>query len=430
MNQELPHHLQFERSRSVLRRRAEAAIRSNRFALIGSFFFALFIPEILHPLRLSQALGVHRPEPEFYAAAAALIMAHVGIRRVGVMPLVNDKTVVLPTFLAAFGMAYLFLALASDTVGKYHLVTGLVMGVLWYVLIAVLRGRLTVPRMGYVGRMPIDDDLRERAVDWIHLKLPKLPKDIHAIVFDSHEEVTPEWERFFGRAVLRKIPVYDATDLREMSIGRVRLRQRPELVFGQLLPSQPYLRIKRFLDILGAILALPIALPILAIAALAIQLEGPGPTLFCQRRVGYQGRIFTCYKLRTMCVDIDGPAFTTADDRRITRVGRYVRKWRIDELPQIINIFRGQMSWIGPRPEAFVLAKQYQRQIPYYAYRYTVRPGITGWAAVHQGNVAEVDAATVKLEYDFFYIKYFSPWLDFMIGLMTIRTVLTGFGSR
>ncbi len=131
-----------------------------------------------------------------------------------------------------------------------------------------------------------------------------------------------------------------------------------------------------------------------------------------------------------MDADRMGSQFTADNDPRITRVGRVLRKYRIDELPQIINILAGEMSWIGPRPEAVELSQWYEREVPFYVYRHIVRPGITGWAQVNQGNVAEVEAATYKLHYDFYYIKHFSPWLDVLITAKTIRTVLTGFGSK
>ena len=106
-----------------------------------------------------------------------------------------------------------------------------------------------------------------------------------------------------------------------------------------------------------------------------------------------------------------------------------MRQYRIDELPQVINILRGEMSWIGPRPEAESLAQKYEQEIPFYAYRHIVRPGISGWAQVHQGNVAAVDAARLKLEYDFFYIKHFSIWLDVVILIKSLRTIVTRFGA-
>ena len=118
------------------------------------------------------------------------------------------------------------------------------------------------------------------------------------------------------------------------------------------------------------------------------------------------------------------------DNERVTRVGNFLRRSRIDELPQILNILKGEMSWIGPRPEAAILSSWYTGEIPFYRYRHVVKPGISGWAQVNQGHVAQVDEVHRKLHYDFYYIKYFSPWLDLLIVFRTIRTMASGFGSR
>lgn len=408
-------------------------VRSNRFALVGAFIFAVLIPELLHPFVADAYpwLAIFKPrEPELYASAAALLTAHVALRRVGIIPLMNDKLLVLPTFLAIFAVVGMYLSYGLGETGRYHLVTSFLIGVVWYQLVAVLRARTSFPRLAWIGSGPIDEQLMATRIEWVVLDKPRIPRDVLGVVFDKEQEPTAEWERFFARAVLRNIPVYDVSDLREMTIGRVRLQRRPELVFGQLLPSQPYLRIKRLIDTAFAIPALLFFAPLLLISAVILQIGSPGPVFFRARRIGYQGRVFTCYKLRTMRVGVPGPQFTTESDPRITLAGKYIRKFRIDEIPQILNIIRGEMSWIGPRPESYALAREYERAIPYYAYRYAVRPGISGWAAMHQGNVAMIDAATLKLEYDFFYIKYFSLSLDFLITLMTIRTIATGFGSR
>jgi lipopolysaccharide/colanic/teichoic acid biosynthesis glycosyltransferase len=121
---------------------------------------------------------------------------------------------------------------------------------------------------------------------------------------------------------------------------------------------------------------------------------------------------------------------TQPNDDRVTRVGRLLRRSRIDELPQLINIVRGEMSWIGPRPEAVPLAQWYEAELPFYHYRHMVRPGITGWAQVSQGHVTTVDEVRGKLQYDFYYIKHLSFWLDLLIVFRTIRIVCTGFGAR
>jgi lipopolysaccharide/colanic/teichoic acid biosynthesis glycosyltransferase len=168
---------------------------------------------------------------------------------------------------------------------------------------------------------------------------------------------------------------------------------------------------------------------------LAVRLVDGGPVLFRQRRTGRQGRQFTVYKFRTMRIESNiedqrEAAMTGKGDVRITRLGAFLRRMRIDELPQIFNILKWQMSWIGPRPEAQVLSLWYTSEIPFYRYRHVVKPGISGWAQVNQGHVAAVDEVHRKLQYDFYYIKYLSPWLDALIFFRTVKTMLTGWGAR
>jgi lipopolysaccharide/colanic/teichoic acid biosynthesis glycosyltransferase len=228
--------------------------------------------------------------------------------------------------------------------------------------------------------------------------------------------------------------VYQVKQLSESLTGRVEIEQLSENSFGSLLPARGYFHLKGLIDFLFALAVLPVALPVMAGCAVAIRLDSKGPALFRQTRVGHAGRQFTVYKFRTMrdvlIADERQAAMTQDDDDRITRVGRTLRKLRLDELPQIFNILKWQMSWIGPRPEAEVLSVWYTKEIPFYRYRHVVKPGISGWAQVNQGHVAEVDEVLRKLHYDFYYIKYFSPWLDLLILLRTIKTMLTGSGAR
>jgi lipopolysaccharide/colanic/teichoic acid biosynthesis glycosyltransferase len=128
-------------------------------------------------------------------------------------------------------------------------------------------------------------------------------------------------------------------------------------------------------------------------------------------------------------IGLDGDK-TLTDDERITRIGSFIRKTRIDELPQIFNILKGDMSWIGPRPETIRLSKWYEKEIPFYRYRHVVRPGISGWAQVKQGHVTEVDDIRLKLEYDMFYVRNFSLWLDLLITVKTVAVIFTGKGAR
>ena len=259
-----------------------------------------------------------------------------------------------------------------------------------------------------------------------------------SIVADLHHEQPAEWERLLAKAALKGIPVYHYRLIEEALTGEVRISHLRENDLGSLIPNLPYRGAKRLIDILAVIALSPFLLPVLAIVALVIRLDSKGPVLFFQERLGYRGENFRMVKFRTMKPrDVDDTsearrddAMTKDDDDRITRPGRILRKTRLDELPQAWNILMGDMSWIGPRPEARELADWYESEIPFYSYRHIVRPGITGWAQVNQGHVTDLDAIQSKLRYDFFYVKNLSLWLDVLIALKTLRVVAGGFGAR
>ena len=191
--------------------------------------------------------------------------------------------------------------------------------------------------------------------------------------------------------------------------------------------------VKRLFDLTVSGTLLLLTLPVMLVAALCIYLESGGPVLFRQERVGQGGRIFTLYKLRSMRSDAerDGtPQWAKVGDDRSTVVGRFIRKWRIDELPQIFNVFQGEMSFVGPRPERPFFVDQLEKQIPFYALRHSAKPGITGWAQVRYQYGASVDDAIEKLQYDLYYVKNHGLFLDIMILISTVEVVLWGKGSR
>ena len=190
--------------------------------------------------------------------------------------------------------------------------------------------------------------------------------------------------------------------------------------------------LKRAFDMAASLGLLLLTLPLQLVAALAIKLDSRGPVLYRQERVGLNGRIFTIYKFRSMHIDAeqDGrPRWAGERDHRVTRVGRIIRKLRIDELPQIMNVLRGDMSFVGPRPERPFFVAQLGQAIPYYAERHCMRPGITGWAQVNFDYGASVEDARKKLGYDLYYVKNHSIFLDFLILLQTVRVVF-GSGAR
>lgn len=191
--------------------------------------------------------------------------------------------------------------------------------------------------------------------------------------------------------------------------------------------------VKRLFDLTVSGALLLLYLPILLVAALCIYLESGLPVLYRQERVGQGGRVFTLYKLRSMRNDAerDGAAqWAAANDDRTTRIGRIIRTWRIDELPQIFNVFKGEMSFVGPRPERPFFVDQLVKQIPYYALRHSAKPGITGWAQVRYAYGASVDDAIEKLQHDLYYVKNNSLFLDIMILIATVEVVLWGKGAR
>lgn len=191
-------------------------------------------------------------------------------------------------------------------------------------------------------------------------------------------------------------------------------------------------RIKRLLDIGAAAAILLATLPLLLVAIIAIRLESPGPVFYRQQRVGLFGRQFRICKLRTMRTDAerDGPVWAARQDSRVTRVGAVLRKFRVDELPQLLNVIVGDMSLIGPRPERPEFVGTLREQIAFYDLRHGLRPGITGWAQVSYPYGACVGDAAAKLEYDLFYIRHWSLWFDLRIALRTLRTVVTGQGAH
>jgi len=189
---------------------------------------------------------------------------------------------------------------------------------------------------------------------------------------------------------------------------------------------------KRAFDITAALSLIILFSWLLVLTAIAIRLDSAGPSLYRQRRVGKDGKEFDIYKFRSMRSDAEknGAQWAATDDDRITRIGRFIRRTRIDEIPQAFNILKGEMSFVGPRPERPEFVALLEREIPHYHDRHVVKPGITGWAQVRHSYTASVDGAREKLCYDLFYVKHFSLLLDLLIVLMTVRVAVLGIGSR
>lgn len=233
-----------------------------------------------------------------------------------------------------------------------------------------------------------------------------------------------------GVRVLDTVAFYE----RERGVLNIDEMRASWMIFGQGF-NQGLFRdiVKRLFDIVVASILLILSLPVMAIAALAILVETGRPALFRQERVGEGGRPFMILKLRSMTqsAEKDGaPQWAGADDPRVTRVGKWIRALRVDELPQLVNVLVGDMSFVGPRPERPYFVEQLVRQIRYYDMRHSVKPGLTGWAQVRFRYGASVEDSHQKLEYDLYYVKNHSLFLDLMILVETVQVVLTGKGAR
>ena len=191
--------------------------------------------------------------------------------------------------------------------------------------------------------------------------------------------------------------------------------------------------VRRTAELMLSLVALALTSPLLLLSAMAIKLDSPGPVLYRQVRVGRGGRHFTLLKLRSMRTDAEaagGPTWATVDDSRVTRVGAFLRLTRIDELPQLINVLRGEMGIVGPRPERPHFVNQLAAQIPHYADRHLVKPGVTGWAQVSFRYGASIDDSRQKLSYDLYYVKHRNLFLDMLILIATVRVILFQEGAR
>ena len=190
---------------------------------------------------------------------------------------------------------------------------------------------------------------------------------------------------------------------------------------------------RRLVSVLLALVLSILALPVIPIIAILIWLTSPGPILYKQKRVGLRGEVFDCYKFRTMRRDAEadsGPTWASDDDPRITKVGKFLRRTRLDEIPQLWNVLRGDMAFVGPRPERPEFVKKLSQEIPYYPLRHMARPGITGWAQINYGYGSSVEEAKEKLRYDLYYLRNTSVALDLLIVFRTMRAVVVGRGVR
>ena len=412
----------------------------RRVQLIGAFGVAVLLPAMVRwrmdPVSLTPALDGTASTSlsnALIGTAMAMVMGYVAMRQMRAHPGVRSIGYIFYSFALSYGALGLAFLFVRADYSRYQILTSFSLTVLWFVFVDHLTRKRAVWRLAYLPGISAASLPRATRVHWQIVTEPQQSLvAATGVVADLRAGLSGDWERFLAHCALRGLPVYDIRQVSEWLTGKVRVEHLSENTLSSNLARIVYARVKRLFDIGGVLLAAPVFVPVIAFAALLVKIESPGAALFTQTRMGHRGHAFTIYKLRSMRLETQptGKDYTSDNDPRVTRVGAFIRKYRIDEFPQILNILKGDMSWIGPRPEAISLAEWYEREVPFYCYRHIVRPGITGWAQVHQGNVARPDAASEKLHYDFYYIKNLSPWLDLLITAKTLQTILTGFGSK
>jgi sugar transferase (PEP-CTERM system associated) len=298
------------------------------------------------------------------------------------------------------------------------------------------------PHVDVVGYYASPNEAEAEVSAWGILPRNKSLTDT-ALELEVDEIVVALVERRGGSMPLRElldcklhgVRVVDMATHFEKTKGQIRLDSVSAgwLVFGDGF-SQGGFRtvVKRIFDIVCALALIALTSPVMLIAALVIKLESRGPVFYRQERVGFNGRLFNVVKFRSMRTDAEknGPQFASAEDDRVTRVGRFIRKVRIDELPQLFSVLNGDMSLVGPRPERPFFVDQLTRQIPYYAVRQSVKPGVTGWAQVRYHYGASLEDSAEKLQYDLYYVKNHSLFLDLVILFETVGVVLMAKGAR
>jgi exopolysaccharide biosynthesis polyprenyl glycosylphosphotransferase len=414
----------------------EAPVPPNRISRTSSLW-----SKLVHVagLPLLVGLAIFVLEGEFsvrYFKQAWPIMVGLGIAYVGAWglssrferyPFINQfEAALYSTSLTILPVGIVLYTLPVSPLRNLALVTGLA-SIAWYLgdkflsrlrfaRFLVLPGGLTnsLARVEGVARLPQKDN-----------------SDIDGVVVDLHRPLNGEQD-FLAVQSMKGVPVYHAGFLYEVLTGRVFLdaacsestRERQHTI---------YPAIKRLMDLAIVLVSLPIVLPVSLLTAAAIRLESEGDVLFWQERVGQDGETFDMVKFRSMYtgnVGEDEARFASETDSRVTRVGQFIRNYRIDELPQFWNVLRGEMSIIGPRPEQPEYVDQYRESIPHYNRRHSVKPGITGWAQVRMGYAADEEENRHKVEHDLYYVKNYSIVLDLLIVYLTIKTILTGFGAR
>lgn len=347
-------------------------------------------------------------------------------------PRIEHSGIIFTTVSISFLIIISIIALFRLYYSRSFLISSYILTLFWFII-----GYYILKRKNKLifAILPIYENLDLPNIDnvnFISLKSPNSKIKCDGIIISSPEKLTPEWSQYIVQQTLKGIPIFHISDIYEKLLGKIPLKYFYDEFLEDFQFSFSFMIFKRIFDILLVLIFSPIAILLGLIIAILIKIDSEGSIFFTQERVGQGRKIYKMIKFRTMYKDAEkyGPAQADKNDPRITKVGKFLRKFRLDEIPQFINVLKGEMSLIGPRPEQVRFVEEYEQKIPFYSYRYLVKPGITGWAQIHQGYASGVEENAEKLEYDLYYIKNLSIWLDLVITLKTIKVLISKWGAR
>jgi len=377
-----------------------------------------------------------------WCALPYLLCAHWIYRSAG-LPAAERTSMLLVTTVTPFLLLMLGFALFQQPYSRGAVLLVYILCTTWFVLGDQLRKRSRVQRLAC-----LDAGIAEQLITWCgngglssrDIELHPLATNaadavdllaFDGVVLDRRVAASTERSQLLGKLKLNHMRLYSVEAVAELLSGRKMLPAEMDELW-ELDGNPAYDVAKRAMDVLMVLAAAPLWLAVCAMVGAVVRLNSAGPVLFSQIRVGQNGRPFRLWKFRSMRHQaLDAPAsFAQANDERITPVGRFIRRWRLDELPQLYNVLLGNMSLIGPRPEQVAFVEAFATRIPAYTYRHLVRPGLTGWAQMQQGYADSEEGAAIKLSYDLYYVAHYSMALDLLIFFKTGRILLSGFGAR
>ena len=412
------------------------AFSRGRYQIAMGIALAIFLPFLARNMLTSASITAPEQYNTMIGASLAILLGYMSYRKINIFPGITSGGYIITSITIWFGILIFTLSIFRMKYTTVQFLESYAISIAFFLFVHLFVTNRRKLVLGFVPSPATAELPRVGRVEWYSLAHPDMPlPTLRGVVVDLSSDHADVWSSRIAAFALEGIPVYHVKDVIENLTGMVQIRHLSENTLGSLNPNDNYILIRNILDTVVALVLIVILSPLLCIVALAIKLDSRGPIFFRQTRIGFRRRSFTVFKFRTMAHESAvlhdrGSAVTRPNDPRITKLGSFLRRARIDEIPQLFNVVKGEMGVIGPRPEALALTKWYESEIPFYHYRHIIKPGITGWAQVNQGHVHEIVDVSRKLHLDFYYVKNISFWLDILIILKTINVIFSGKGAK